>query len=130
MRAMLTIIYWVVAIPLGIACLDGSPIRHLLEGDGLGSGYGWAPVWIAMIGTAVPLVLALLVGLLGRWLGLRRTWQAILSGVVCALIVAVGCIAMQKLDGGGVALTGLFLLAGGSVGFTIRPRVSQPLSHD
>jgi hypothetical protein len=51
-----------------------------------------------------------------------------MSGIVCALIVAVGCIAMQKLDGGGVALTGLFLLAGGSVGFTVRPRAAQQLS--
>jgi hypothetical protein len=37
---------------------------------------------------------------------------------------------MQKLDGDGVALTGLFLLAGGSVGFTVRPRASQQLSHE
>ena len=130
MRAMLTIICWVIAIPLGIACLDGSPIRHLLEGDKLVWGYGWGYFCMAMIGTAIPLVLALSVGLLGRWLGLRRTWRGILSGVVCALIVAVGCIAMQKLDGGGVALTGLFLLAGGSVGFTIQPRAWQQLSHE
>ena len=130
MRAVLTIICWVVAIPLGIACLDGSPIRNLLKGDGLGSGYGWAFIWIAMIGTAVPLVLALLVGLLGRRLGLSRTWRTILSGIVSGVIVSVGCIAMQKLDGGGVALTGLFLLAGGSVGFAVRPRVSQQLPHE
>jgi hypothetical protein len=125
MRAVLIIIGWVVAINLGITCFDGS-IRYLIEGDGLIWGY----FCMAMIGTAIPLVLALLVGLLGRRLGLRRTWWIILSGIACGVIVIVGCIAFQKLDGSGIALTGLFLLAGGSVGFTVRPRASQQLSHE
>jgi len=125
MRAVLTIICWVVAINLGVVCSDGE-MRYLLKGDGLTWGY----FCMAMMGAAIPLVLALLVGLLGRRLGLSRTWRAILSGIVCGVIVIVGCIAYQKLDVGGVALTGLFLLAGGSVGFTVRPRASQQLSHE